>query len=30
MRWVVAYDSPCDKRRRKLAALLEGYGVRVQ
>lgn len=30
MRWVVAYDSPCDKRRRKLAVLLEGYGVRVQ
>jgi len=30
MRWVVAYDSPCDKRRRKLALLLEGYGVRVQ
>jgi CRISPR-associated protein Cas2 len=29
-RWVVAYDSPCDKRRRKLATLLEGYGVRVQ
>lgn len=30
MRWVVAYDSPSDKRRRKLAVLLEGYGVRVQ
>lgn len=30
MRWVVAYDSPCNKRRRKLAVLLEGYGVRVQ
>lgn len=29
-RWVVAYDSPCDQRRRKLATLLEGYGVRVQ
>jgi CRISPR-associated protein Cas2 len=29
-RWVVAYDSPCEKRRRKLAVLLEGYGVRVQ
>ena len=29
-RWVVAFDSPCDKRRRKLATLLEGYGVRVQ
>lgn len=29
-RWVIAYDSPCDKRRRKLATLLEGYGVRVQ
>ena len=30
MRWVVAYDSPCHKRRRKLAILLEGYGFRVQ
>ena len=30
MRWVVAYDTPCSKRRRKLAVLLEGYGVRVQ
>lgn len=28
--WVIAYDSPSDKRRRKLAKLLEGYGVRVQ
>ena len=30
MRWVIAYDSSCDKRRRKMAVLLEGYGVRVQ
>jgi CRISPR-associated protein Cas2 len=29
-RWVVAYDSTCAKRRRKLSTLLEGYGVRVQ
>lgn len=29
-RWVVAYDCPCDKRRRRIAVLLEGYGVRVQ
>jgi CRISPR-associated protein Cas2 len=28
--WVIAYDSPSDKRRRKLAKLLEGYGLRVQ
>jgi CRISPR-associated protein Cas2 len=28
--WVVAYDSPCDKRRRKLAKLLQGYGERLQ
>ncbi|MCT0212415.1 MULTISPECIES: CRISPR-associated endonuclease Cas2 [unclassified Synechococcus] len=28
--WVIAYDSPSNKRRRKLAKLLEGYGVRVQ
>jgi len=28
--WVIAYDSPSTKRRRKLAKLLEGYGVRMQ
>lgn len=28
--WVVSYDSPCDRRRRKVARLLEGYGARVQ
>jgi CRISPR-associated protein Cas2 len=28
--YVVTYDVPCDKRRRKIAKLLEGYGVRVQ
>ena len=29
-RCVVAYDSPSNKRRRKLAKLLEGYGERLQ
>jgi CRISPR-associated protein Cas2 len=28
--WVIAYDSPSNKRRRKMAKLLEGYGVRMQ
>jgi CRISPR-associated protein Cas2 len=28
--WIVAYDSPSSKRRRKIAQLLEGYGQRVQ
>ncbi len=28
--YVVTYDIPCDKRRRKVANLLEGYGRRVQ
>lgn len=28
--YVVTYDVPCDKRRRKIAKLLEGYGQRVQ
>ncbi|WP_411872045.1 CRISPR-associated endonuclease Cas2 [Vulcanococcus limneticus] len=28
--WVVAYDSPSNKRRTKIAKLLEGYGQRVQ
>ncbi len=27
---VIAYDTPSDRRRRKLAKLLEGYGLRVQ
>jgi CRISPR-associated protein Cas2 len=27
---VIAYDSPSNKRRRKLAKLLEGYGERLQ
>jgi len=28
--WVIAYDTPSDKRRRKLAKVLEGYGARLQ
>lgn len=28
--YVVTYDIPCDKRRKKIADLLEGYGQRVQ
>jgi CRISPR-associated protein Cas2 len=28
--WIVAYDTPSARRRRKLAKLLEGYGQRVQ
>ena len=28
--YIIAYDIPCDKRRRKVAELLEGYGRRVQ
>jgi CRISPR-associated protein Cas2 len=28
--YVVAYDIPCDKRRKKVSDLLEGYGQRVQ
>jgi CRISPR-associated protein Cas2 len=28
--WVIAYDTPSDRRRRRLANLLTGYGVRVQ
>ncbi len=28
--WVIAYNSPSNKRRRKLAKLLEGYGERLQ
>ena len=30
MFYVVVYDIPCDKRRKKVADLLEGYGERVQ
>ncbi|MCW6038823.1 CRISPR-associated endonuclease Cas2 [Spirulina subsalsa FACHB-351] len=30
MFYVIAYDIPNDKRRKKVADLLEGYGVRVQ
>ncbi len=30
MLYVVTYDIPEDKRRKKVADLLEGYGVRVQ
>lgn len=28
--YLITYDIPCDKRRRKVAKLLEGYGQRVQ
>ena len=28
--YIVAYDIPCDKRRKKIADILEGYGSRVQ
>ncbi|MFM9101220.1 MAG: CRISPR-associated endonuclease Cas2 [Cyanobium sp.] len=28
--WVIAYDSPSNKRRRKMAKLLEGFGERRQ
>lgn len=27
---MIVYDIPCDKRRKKVADLLEGYGERVQ
>lgn len=30
MRYVVSYDIASDRTRRKLAKLLEGYGVRIQ
>ncbi|MGF1588851.1 MAG: CRISPR-associated endonuclease Cas2 [Pleurocapsa sp.] len=30
MFYVIVYDIPCDKRRKKVADLLEGYGKRVQ
>jgi CRISPR-associated protein Cas2 len=28
--YIIVYDIPCDKRRQKIADLLEGYGRRVQ
>jgi CRISPR-associated protein Cas2 len=28
--WVIAHDTPCNKRRRKLSKLLKGYGERLQ
>ena len=28
--YVIRYDVPCDRRRKKIANLLEGYGQRVQ
>jgi CRISPR-associated protein Cas2 len=28
--YIIVYDIPCDKRRQKIAELLEGYGKRVQ
>lgn len=28
--YVIVYDIPCDKRRKKISDLLEGYGQRVQ
>lgn len=30
MYWVVSYDIPDDKRRTKVAKILEGYGLRAQ
>jgi CRISPR-associated protein Cas2 len=30
MFWVVSYDIPNDRRRRKVSKILEGYGHRVQ
>ncbi len=30
MFYVIVYDISCDKRRKKVADLLEGYGARVQ
>lgn len=30
MFYVVVYDIPCNKRRKKVSDLLEGYGQRVQ
>jgi CRISPR-associated protein Cas2 len=28
--YIITYDIPCDKRRKHIADLLEGYGQRVQ
>ncbi|MDY7015053.1 MAG: CRISPR-associated endonuclease Cas2 [Cyanobacteriota bacterium] len=28
--YVITYDIPCDRRRKKVSDLLEGYGTRVQ
>ncbi|OLP17425.1 CRISPR-associated endonuclease Cas2 [Leptolyngbya sp. 'hensonii'] len=28
--YIITYDIPCDKRRKKISDLLEGYGQRVQ
>jgi CRISPR-associated protein Cas2 len=28
--YVIVYDIPCDRRRKKISDLLEGYGQRVQ
>jgi len=28
--YIITYDIPCDKRRKQIADLLEGYGQRVQ
>jgi len=28
--YLITYDIPCDKRRKKVSDLLEGYGQRVQ
>ncbi|WP_013334534.1 CRISPR-associated endonuclease Cas2 [Gloeothece verrucosa] len=28
--YVITYDIPCDRRRKKVSDLLEGYGERVQ
>jgi CRISPR-associated protein Cas2 len=28
--YIVVYDIPCNKRRKKISDLLEGYGQRVQ
>ena len=30
MYWIVSYDIPSDKRRKKVAKILEGYGRRAQ
>ena len=30
MFYIIAYDIPCNQRRKKISDLLEGYGRRVQ